>query len=48
MDMEQLAEETKVFGENLPTVPLCPLKIPHHLTWDRTRVATVGSRRLTA
>jgi hypothetical protein len=29
-------------------VPLCPPQIPHDLTWDRTRAAAVGSRRLTA
>jgi hypothetical protein len=29
-------------------VPLCPPQIPHDLTWDRTRVAAVGSQRLTA
>jgi hypothetical protein len=29
-------------------VPLCPSQIPHDLTWDRTRAAEVGSRRLTA
>jgi hypothetical protein len=29
-------------------VPLCPPQIPHDLTWDRTRAATVGSRQLTA
>jgi hypothetical protein len=29
-------------------VPLCPPKIPHDLTWDRTRAASVGSQRLTA
>jgi hypothetical protein len=29
-------------------VPLCPPQIPHGLTWDRTRAATVGSQRLTA
>jgi hypothetical protein len=29
-------------------VPLCPLHIPHDLTWDRTRAAAVGSQRLTA
>jgi hypothetical protein len=28
-------------------VPLCQPQIPHELTWDRTRSATVGSRRLT-
>jgi hypothetical protein len=29
-------------------VPLCPSQIPHDPTWDRTRAATVGSRRLIA
>jgi hypothetical protein len=29
-------------------VPLCPPQIPHDLTWDRTRAAAAGSRRLTA
>jgi hypothetical protein len=29
-------------------VPLFPPQIPHYLTWDRTRVAAVGSQRLTA
>jgi hypothetical protein len=29
-------------------VPLCPPQIPHNLTWDRTRAAAMGSRRLTA
>jgi hypothetical protein len=29
-------------------VPLCSPQIPHDLTWDRTRAATVGSLRLTA
>jgi hypothetical protein len=29
-------------------VPLCPPQIPHDLTWDWTRAATVGSQRLTA
>jgi hypothetical protein len=29
-------------------VPLCPLQIPHDLTWARTRAAAVGSQRLTA
>jgi hypothetical protein len=27
---------------------LCPPEIPQDLTWDGTRVAAVGSRRLTA
>jgi hypothetical protein len=29
-------------------VPLCPLQIPHDLTWARTQAAAVGSQRLTA
>jgi hypothetical protein len=29
-------------------VPLCPLRIPNDLTWDRTRAAAVGRRRLIA
>jgi hypothetical protein len=29
-------------------VQLCPPQILHDLTWDRTRAAAVGSRRLTA
>jgi hypothetical protein len=29
-------------------VSLCPPQIPHDLTWDRTRAAAEGSRRLTA
>jgi hypothetical protein len=28
-------------------VPLCPLQIPHNVTWARTRDAAVGNRRLT-
>jgi hypothetical protein len=28
-------------------VPLCLPQIPHDLTWDRTRAAAVGNRRLT-
>jgi hypothetical protein len=30
------------------SVPLCPPQIPHDLTWDWTRAAAVGNRRLTA
>jgi hypothetical protein len=30
------------------SVPICPPQILHDLTWDRTRAAAVGSRRLTA
>ena len=29
-------------------MPLCPPKIPHWLTWDRTRVSALGGQRLTA
>jgi hypothetical protein len=29
-------------------VPLCPPKIPHALSRDRTRASAVGGRRLTA
>jgi hypothetical protein len=29
-------------------VPLCPLQIPHDLTWVRTRAAAVGSQQQTA
>jgi hypothetical protein len=29
-------------------VPLCPKQIPLDLTWDRTRAAVVGRRRLIA
>jgi hypothetical protein len=31
-----------------PPVPLRPPQISHDLTWNRTRAAAVGSRRLTA
>jgi hypothetical protein len=29
-------------------VPVCPSQIPHDLTWARTRVAAMRSRRQTA
>jgi hypothetical protein len=29
------------------SLSVCPPQIPHDLTWDRTRAAAVGSRRLT-
>jgi hypothetical protein len=29
-------------------VPHCPPQIPYDMNWDRTRAATVGSRRPTA
>jgi hypothetical protein len=31
---------------NSGPVPLCPLQVPHDVTWDRTRAAAVRSRRL--
>jgi hypothetical protein len=37
----KLPGETEVLGENQPP------QIPHDLTWDQTRAAAVGSRRLT-
>jgi hypothetical protein len=40
-----LAGETEVLGENLPQHHF--VQIPHDLTWDWTRAAEVGSRRLT-
>jgi hypothetical protein len=32
-------------GDKPTPVPLCPLQIPHYLTWARTRAAVMGSRR---
>jgi hypothetical protein len=32
---------------NLAPVPLCPPQIPYDFTWDRTRAAALGNRRLT-
>jgi hypothetical protein len=29
-------------------VPLCPLQIPHDLTWDQTWATTMGSQQLSA
>jgi hypothetical protein len=29
-------------------MPLCPIQIPHDLTWARTRTSAVGIQRLTA
>jgi hypothetical protein len=36
----------EVFGENPPTVTLCPPQISQELPWDQTRDAAVGSPRL--
>jgi hypothetical protein len=41
MDREQLVERELA-------VPLCPPQIPRDLTWDLTRIAVMGTRRLTA
>jgi hypothetical protein len=43
-----LAEETEVFGENLPPLPYVTFNIPHEINWDRTLTATVRSRLFTA
>jgi hypothetical protein len=40
--------ETRSTRRKPAPVSLCPPQIPHDLTWDRTRAAAVGSRRLTA
>jgi hypothetical protein len=40
--------KTEVLREKPDPVPLCPPKIPHGLTRDRTRASMVGGRRLTA
>jgi hypothetical protein len=34
----------KYSGNKPAPAPLCPPQIPHHLTWDRTEAAAVGSR----
>ena len=31
-----LTGETKVLGEKLALVPICPHNIPHGLVWDQT------------
>jgi hypothetical protein len=38
--------ETEVLVGNPVQAPLCPPQIPHYLTWDRTRTAAKGSKRL--
>jgi hypothetical protein len=45
MDVGQLVE-WELRGETCPSAIYLP-QIPHNLTWDRTRAAAVGSRRLT-
>jgi hypothetical protein len=38
-----LAGETEVLGKKPDPVILCPPKIPHDLTWIRTRATAVGN-----
>jgi hypothetical protein len=35
----ELVKETKVLGENIPPVEICPLKILCNLTWNQTWAA---------
>jgi hypothetical protein len=44
----ELVGQTEVLGKNLPLCLFVHKKIPHDLTWARTRAAAVGSQRLTA
>jgi hypothetical protein len=44
----ELVGKTEVFRENLPQIHFFSLQISYDLTWDRTWVAAVESRRLTA
>jgi hypothetical protein len=41
MDVERLAREMQVLGENPASEPICPTQIPRDLTWARTRPAAV-------
>jgi hypothetical protein len=43
----RIGRETRSNWRTPAPVPLCPPQIPHDLTWDRTRAATVGSRLVT-
>jgi hypothetical protein len=42
----RIGRETEVLGGNLPQCHFVHHK--SHMTWDRTQVTTVGSRRLTS
>jgi hypothetical protein len=44
----RIGRENRSSRTKLVLVPLCPPQIPHDQTWDRTPVAELGSRRLTA
>jgi hypothetical protein len=35
-------QKTEVLGKKPVPEPLCPLQIPHGLTWDRSRASVVG------
>ena len=37
-----------MLGEKPDTAPICPLQVPHRLTWDRTRASALKGTRLTA
>jgi hypothetical protein len=43
----EMRNEIEVFGENSPHA-IFPSRNPVNLTWDRTRISVVGTRRLTA
>jgi hypothetical protein len=44
IDGMRIGREDRSSRRKSASVPLCSLQIPHDLTWDRTRVAAVGSR----
>jgi hypothetical protein len=44
----KIGRENRSTRRKPAAVPVCPQRMPHDLTWDRTRAAAVGSRRLTA
>lgn len=44
----ELGKETELLGKKSAPFPLDPLQILYELTWDQTRAAAVGSRRLFA
>jgi hypothetical protein len=44
----RIDRRNRTTGRKAAPVPLRPPLIPHNLTWDQTRAAAMGSRRLTA
>jgi hypothetical protein len=42
----EVTGHTEVLGNKSPPVPLCPPQVPYDLTWNYTRTAAVGIRRL--